>query len=452
MSVDAFISKFGGLTEEYEFYGGDVVLHYDPKAHVYLLVKDGDLIPQEGVTNVCHIIDKSEALIPWAVKQMAGMLLTQAVITLPDGQKQMRALPYQEFENLVLASKTAHKDKLEEAGDVGHVAHAWIERYIKAVIAHGPASIQVQEVLAKFPEDERAMNCCLAALDWMRNHNVRWLGTERKIFSRTYGYAGTMDGLCLVDSCQNHHCCKAPFKDRLTISDWKTSNYLYTEYLLQTAAYMQAFNEEQQYILLDPFRAVYPSSYATDRWVIRLGKEDGEFDPWHAPVEDFAADWDGFHLALKLKQRVEDIKQRTKDREAEVRDGIRSERKALKEAAEAAEKERKAAERAKAKEERQEALRLTCKNAMKYKGTRKPACNDGIGCLTCLAKYAEVQAAKPEKSVKKKRTKKPKPCDGDHGEPACDNWYCWHRDPLPFLSPFVPLALPAPKPQLLLCG
>lgn len=450
-NVDQFISRFGGLTEQYEFYNGKVILHYDPKAHVYLLVKDGDLIPQEGVTNVCHIIDKSEALIPWAVKQMAAMLLTEAVITLPDGSKQMRAMQYQEFENLVLASKTAHRDKLEEAGDVGHIAHAWIERYIKAILAHGAASVQVQEVLAKFPVDERAMNCCLAALDWMRDHNVRWLGTERKIYSRKHGYAGTMDGLCLVDSCSDPHCCKKSFKDRLTISDWKTSNYLYVEYLLQTAAYMQAYNEETEYVEIQKKTPLMErlDELVTDRWIIRLGKEDADFDPWHAPAEDFQADWDGFNLALDLKQTVEGIRKRTKDREAEVRENIKAERKALREAAEAAEKERKAAERAKAKEERLEALKLKCKGADKYQGKRRPTC----GCVSCAVRYQQAQDRKHGIIIDPSRLlgsgfEHSRSCDGEHSMPRCGSLHCWQTE----YETRPDRLLEAPKPTLYTIG
>jgi hypothetical protein len=391
LSVDAFISQFGGLTEAYYFYNGEVELHYDPKQHLYLLAKDGDLIPQEGVTNVCHIIDKSEALIPWATKQMAGMLLHEAAVVMPDGQKLLRGMGWQEFENLVLASKTAHRDKLEEAGDIGHIAHAWIERYIKAVLYYGTDSIQVQEVLAKFPDNEKSMNCCLAALDWMRNHNVRWLGTERKIFSREYGYAGTMDGLCMVDSCSNHHCCKFQFKDRLTISDWKTSNYLYIEYLLQTAAYMSAYNEEERYTKGDN------AKLATDRWIIRLGKEEGDLQTWHAPREDYLPDFQGFALALKLKRQVYALNKRVKDRDAATRASIRAERKAAKEAAELEAKQQRAAEKEQARLERAAALKIKCAKADNYKGVRAPTC----GCETCAAKYAEVQANKPVPKGKK---------------------------------------------------
>ena len=46
--------------------------------------------------------------------------------------------------------------------------------------------------------DDRAKSCVKAALTWMRSHNVKWLKTEEKIYSKEYDYAGTfMDGLAL---------------------------------------------------------------------------------------------------------------------------------------------------------------------------------------------------------------------------------------------------------------
>ena len=74
-AVDNFIKRFSGYTEEYSFYEGTVVLRYDKKAHVYLLLTpEGTLKPVDGVTNVIHNIDKSEALIPWSAKMMAQKL------------------------------------------------------------------------------------------------------------------------------------------------------------------------------------------------------------------------------------------------------------------------------------------------------------------------------------------------------------------------------------------
>jgi hypothetical protein len=391
MSLQSFINKFGGMTEEYTFYGGTVTLRYDPKDHQYLLVTPGGLEPQDGVTSICHIIDRSDALIPWACKQMAAKLLTDApIMTLPTGERVIRQMDYQEYENLVLAGKTAHKDKLEEAGDIGHIAHAWIERYIKAVLANDQA--RQEELLAKFPEDERATNCCLAALDWMRDHNVRWITTERKIYSRRYGYAGTLDGLCIVDSCDNPKCrgCagRPAYKDRLTISDWKTSNYLYIEYLLQTAAYMQAYNEETEFVHgQDDKQLEWTERIVTDRWIIRLGKEDAEFDPWYADASTYDLDWKGFHTALVLSRTVESIKLRVKERTDYLRAQEKAEKQRLREEAEAAEKARKVKEKADKKTAREAALKVKCPKADKYKGTRYPKCNGGDPCQTCLAKY-----------------------------------------------------------------
>src|ERR1019366_6622312 len=75
--------------------------------------------------------------------------------------------------------------------------------------------------------------------------NVRWLKTEQKIYSLEHNYAGTMDGKALVDSCNDPACCSEQFKDSLSIIDWKSSNALHVEYILQVAgAYCHAEVEE----------------------------------------------------------------------------------------------------------------------------------------------------------------------------------------------------------------
>lgn len=358
MSLTDFITKYGGWTEEYKFYNDTATLRYDPKKHVYYLVTPDGLEVLEGVTSVCHIIDKSEALIPWACKMMAQKLLaTVRTMKLWRGQM-LDALSLDDFTKLVNEAKGAHKEKLEDAGAVGHAAHAWIEEYIKARIAGDKGREEV--LLATFPLDERATRCCEAALEWMHNHNVRWRFTERKIFSREHKFAGTMDGLCVVDSCSDPLCCPNPFQDRLTIADWKTSNYLYMEYLLQTAAYTYAYMEET-------------GEEVEDRWIIRLGKDDGEFDPWHAEgSQRFQDDWDGFKLALNLTRRVAFIKDRIKADEARFR----------------------AARRVQKQAEREAALEKRCKGADKYKGVRAPKCNGGNPCEACREKFQQAQSAR----------------------------------------------------------
>lgn len=379
-NVDKFITRFGGLTEEYTFYEGQVTLHYDPVDHVYLLLTPEGLIPQDGVTNVCHVIDKSNALVPWAVKMMSLKLFaTTPMITMPDGDKYVPMMKLADYEALVIDAKKAHKEHLEDAGDIGHIAHAWIENVIKLSLAQfdGVCSQECLDRADPLPENEKSRSCCHAAIDWMRAHNVLWIHTERKIYSRRYRYAGTMDGLCTVDSCSNPQCCPVPFKDRLTVADWKTSNNLYIEYLLQTAAYEQAYEEEFGVDI-------------QDRWVIRLGKLDAVFDPWHLQAEDFPRHFQGFLNALELTRDVKFIEDQQQSRDRIIKD----QKKAV------------------AKAERDAALKLACSKADKFQGHRFPKCNDGPPCETCLKTYEQFQAlklaAKEKAKADKKAAKRPK--------------------------------------------
>ena len=268
-----------------EFYNGEITLRFSERDHIYyLLAADGTLAAVEGVTQTCGIIDKSMYLIPWAVKMAAEKLLR--TMPKPAADSDEISIKWTEFETLVTEAKKAHKEKLVDAGDVGSAAHSWIEDSIRWAIAHKKGV--VENLTAQAPEDERAKNCGHAALDWMKLHNVRWLKTEHKIYSRKHGYAGTMDGLAFVDSCDGECCYLKKFRDQLSIIDWKSSNYLRIDYLLQTAAYQQAEMEE----------------FETDiraRWILRLGKEDGKFEPWYET--DFDRDFEAFRLCLTLRRQ-----------------------------------------------------------------------------------------------------------------------------------------------------
>jgi hypothetical protein len=365
--VDSFIKKFSGMTEEYRFYNDTEILRYDPKGHVYfLLTGESTLTKLDGVTTVCHIVDKSHVLIPWACKMM-GLKLNSLIGTQPFGTI---SISQEELEAAIMSAKTAHKDELEKAGDIGSDAHAWIERYIKAVLSEDPG--QVELVTLDMPSDERAKSCCIAALDWMKQHNVRWIGTERKVYSRQFKYAGTLDGLCTADSCNDPVCCPEKFKDKLTLADWKTSNYLYVEYILQTAAYKQAYEEEL-------------GTKVTDIWVIRLGKEDAAFDAWHVDLVLAAHGWNAFRKALDLSRAMQTLD----DAVSLMKDTRRQARRAEKELA------------AKVNQA------IKCKNANKYKGKRKPTCNGGSPCEFCLNKYQEEQGKK-EKALQELKDSKVK--------------------------------------------
>lgn len=352
-NLESFVQKFGGLTEEYVFYNGTVTLRYDVKKHLYLLVTpEGTLEPQDGVTTICHILDKSPVLLPWACKVMANKFLINSEKFYQNG---WYTFSQNDLEETIRQAKSAHKEKLEDAGEVGHQAHAWVETHIKSCIASKDDDTAYP---IEFPkEDDRVTSCCIAAITWMANHHVRWISTEKKVYSRSAKYAGTMDGLALVDSCDNPKCCKRQFKDHLSLIDWKTSNQLYVEYVLQTAAYRKAYEEET-------------GETVDDIWIIRLGKTDAEFEEWHVDDDLAELGWDAFLKALWLSRSMAALNTLVDDQE----------------------NERKAVRKAEKQVEKEANLAIKCKNASRYKGVRRPTCNDGTPCQTCREKYEQVRA------------------------------------------------------------
>lgn len=294
------------LGDPIPFYEGSVVLRFDKENHVYhLVLENGETEIQDGVTTISNILDHSIYLVPWACKMMYLKLLR----TVPhgpeingdqygtwQGEKDMVILPWAEFDKIAQEAKSAHREKFEDAGDVGNMAHAWLEESIKYAIKHKDGIVEKMHPTA--PEDERAINCGLAAFKWMQAHNVRWLHTERKIYSRQFKYAGTMDGLALVDNCDDPLCCRKIFVDQLSLIDWKTSNHLRTEYLLQSSAYQHAEQEEKGHEI-------------AARWILRLGKEEGDFESWYEV--DFETDFAAFLACLQLYRLNKQVDKRMRD-------------------------------------------------------------------------------------------------------------------------------------------
>lgn len=135
-SLEKFIQSFGHVTESYWFYDHTVELRFNTEEHKYYRVGElGNLIPVNGVTTVCGIIDKSFMLVPWAAKMAIQKLLRLMPTEMVEGTIRVKPLTLEEFTTIALEAKSAHKDKLEDAGDIGHMAHSWLEEYIKADIA-----------------------------------------------------------------------------------------------------------------------------------------------------------------------------------------------------------------------------------------------------------------------------------------------------------------------------
>lgn len=347
------IKKYPDLSGPLYHYNGEVVLWFSKKYWLYLMAKDGDLVSISGVTNTLKIVDKSAALIGWATR----LFMEKAVAMLQSCRRQdgFVEVDYDDLVSILMASKDEHKNVLEKAGDTGHDAHAFVESLVKATMADDES--RRLEVLAKFPEDERASNAAVACLAFFADHNVRYLAAEQRVVSREWLVAGTMDGDVLIDSCDRIECpCQAfaPFKDKRVVLDLKTSNQVQVTYFPQADFYWKAKVEE------------FPETKFDGVVILRLGKDDAaEFEPW------FCFGDESHERHLTFFKRALDLKQSVEATEQEMRDV-------------------KEARKEKIRQAKAEADKIRCSKADVYKGSRMSKClPDGSQCEACKKIYRD---------------------------------------------------------------
>lgn len=199
---------------ESKLYKGKVAIKFFPESHQYWV----DGARKTGVTSYLGIIDKSRPLVIWATELYRDFLLNLKDVTESD----------------IYAGCTLHEEKKAEAASIGDEVHNWVENYIKGEAVEMPTRREAQLGVNAF-------------LDWEAANKVKFLSSERVVYSKKHDYIGKMDIEAMVNG-------------KLCLIDIKTSNGLYNTYLLQTAAYVRADEEES-------------GRKYKGRWLIRLSKE-----------------------------------------------------------------------------------------------------------------------------------------------------------------------------------
>ena len=133
-----------------------------------------------SVTTILSLLDKGDAITNWAVKQATKFIRDNR------GNREQ----YPDLDSLLGAAETEWRGAKEEAADIGSEIHGIIERYIQ----HG------RDALGGFrPEVE---NGFLAFLEWEQAHKIQWVKSEMTVISNTYGFAGTLDAICIYEGKQ----------------------------------------------------------------------------------------------------------------------------------------------------------------------------------------------------------------------------------------------------------
>jgi len=186
---------------------------FNKEKHEYLL--DGQRMT--GCTTILGVLAKP-ALIPWAARMATDYIRNNAPkesLSMPDGEK-LEEYNYIVSEELLEEACKAHTKRKEKAGDYGTKTHEIIAEIIADVIENSEGFIRSGRNSNKSVDN---------FIQWAINNKVKFLETEKIIYSEELFIAGTVDFVCEIDG-------------QIWVGDIKTSGSgIYSEHFFQCAGY-----------------------------------------------------------------------------------------------------------------------------------------------------------------------------------------------------------------------
>ena len=221
---------------------------FDEKTHTYRL--DGKRMT--GITTVLGVIAKP-ALIPWAANMAVDYVKEHGSLE-KDGGVNFISIR----EDILEEARKAHAQKRDKAADVGTLVHKAVEEWINE---------------KKEPKlDEQGIKMFNHFKKWAEDNKVKFLESEKKVYSEEHFVAGTPDFICEIDG-------------RKYLGDFKTSSGIYgREFFWQCAGYRMMLEEMGE----KDFRGSI---------IVRCGKK-GDFEVKES--FDYESDLKGFMSALTI--------------------------------------------------------------------------------------------------------------------------------------------------------
>lgn len=247
-------------------------IFFNRNSHRFWRMENGKKISIPSVTSFTGIIDKSQQLIPWAVNLMVEHLTIKiGEITEVD----------------IYEASQLHKVKKQEAADIGSLAHEWISSWLKGENPVMPDNPSVQQAINSF-------------LEYQDQNNIDWIQSEEIVYYNDNGieYAGIFDAI-------------AKIKNKLVLVDFKSSNGIYPEYMLQAAGYQLAY-EWMNNVKIDRRMIIRLAKETEEEYVARMQKKNYQDYAKYQSVEvreykENLADQQAFIACVTLKNRLKEI-------------------------------------------------------------------------------------------------------------------------------------------------
>lgn len=156
-----------------------------------------------------------------------------------------------------------YRDAQKSACDIGTAVHKLIEWeldgwYIETSAAWLASHLEIKPTADEVKQIQTAYS---AFCEWYESSKLEFESFEIPLVSSDYDYGGTCDSVRIKGT------------KKRAIADWKTSNGLYTDYILQIAAYGLLIEENDPTVEIDSYH------------VLRFSKDSGAFHHHSWPAE-----------------------------------------------------------------------------------------------------------------------------------------------------------------------
>jgi hypothetical protein len=244
---------------------------FDEKNHVHTL--DGK--PLTGVTTILGVIAKP-MLIQWSANMAVDFIQSNYTEIVEGGDEV--------FEQVCKEARVAHRKKKESAGEFGTNVHNAIEKWVNMKILGVDIELDL-----KFSElEQKAFN---HFVNWALTNNVKFLESEKHVYSRSLWVGGICDIVCEIDG-------------KRYVADIKTSSGIYPEAFIQCSAYAEMLTEMATYPLI--YRDNKLHNFAFDGVLILNCNKKGGFD--HAFNYDIEGNFNCFKAAVTIYRKLNAIK------------------------------------------------------------------------------------------------------------------------------------------------
>lgn len=184
-------------------------------------------------------------------------------------------------------------EKRDEAGNIGTLAHQMVEVQINndaSGVGEPP-----EAVLEGVPDEhaEKARNAFMMYRLWASQTKLKLLSNyqEIQLISHEYRFGGTPDAIGEIDG-------------EIVLLDWKTSNSVYPDYLIQLAAYQHLVNDGVVMETGEPMDI----KVGGGAHLLRFAKDYPDFG--HHYFGDLSTAWRQFQLLREAYDIDKDLKKR----------------------------------------------------------------------------------------------------------------------------------------------